>query len=387
MKFSDYTKNNTPSYSRVRMAVVEQIRTNDDNISKNIILLQSIKNYCMNIKKYGKDILKLIVFLSIGIFFVWYSLKDLSDEQLNTVIVNIKDVLRDKRWIYLLLCMFIGFLSVVFRGLRSVLMIEPLGHKVSNINSYHATMIGYFANLAFPRLGEVLRCTVLQRYEKVPFQKTLGTVITERIIDVMIFAIFFLITLQIESDKIVSIFSDSDALKNVGNLFLGNGKYLVIGVMAGIIALIYIFRKGIAKLSITKKIIKVCIGFWHGLISIKDLKHPFLFILYSLLIWLCFYLMFYICTFAFPDIMVFGTKEIMLASLTCVVVGTVGFVVAQGGLGAYPLLVSVVLLLYGIPEEMGLAIGWVIWTTESLMYSILGLVSLLLLSFKKNKKQ
>ncbi|MDR2410703.1 MAG: flippase-like domain-containing protein [Bacteroidales bacterium] len=341
----------------------------------------------MNIKKYGKDILKLIIFLSIGIFFVWYSLKDLSDEQLNTVIVNIKDVLRDNRWIYLLLCMFIGFLSVVFRALRSVLMIEPLGHKVSNTNSYHATMIGYFANLAFPRLGEVLRCTILQRYEKVPFQKTLGTVITERIIDVIIFAIFFLITLQIESDKILSILSDSDAIKNVGNLFLGNGKYIVTGIIVGIIALIYILRKQIAQLSITKKIIKIIIGFWHGLISIKDLKHPFLFILYSLLIWLCFYLMFYICTFSFPDIMAFGTKDIMMASLTCVVIGTVGFVVAQGGLGAYPLLVSVVLLLYGVPEEMGLAIGWVIWTTESLMYSIFGLVSLLLLSFKKDKKQ
>ncbi|MDR0605444.1 MAG: flippase-like domain-containing protein [Bacteroidales bacterium] len=341
----------------------------------------------MDIKKHSKGILKLIIFLSIGIFFVWYSLKDLSDEQLNTVIVNIKNVFEDNRWIYLLLCMFIGFLSVVFRALRSVLMIEPMGYKVSNINSYHATMIGYFANLAFPRLGEVLRCSVLQKYEKVPFQKTLGTVITERIIDVMIFAIFFLITLQIESEKILSILSDSDAIKNIGNLFLGNGKYIVICVMVGIIALIYIFRKQITRLSISQRIIKIVIGFWHGLISIKDLKKPFLFILYSLLIWLCFYLMFYICTFSFPDIMVFGTKDIMLASLTCVVIGTIGFVVAQGGLGAYPLLVSIVLLLYGIPEEIGLAIGWVIWTTESLMYSILGLVSLLLLSFKKDKKQ
>jgi hypothetical protein len=96
--------------------------------------------------------------------------------------------------------------------------------------------------------------------------------------------------------------------------------------------------------------------------------------------------MFYICTFAFPDVMAMGTKNVMLASLSCVVVGTVGFIIAQGGLGAYPLLVAIVLSFYGVSEELGLAIGWVIWTTESLMYSVLGLVSMLLLSLKKNKQ-
>jgi uncharacterized protein (TIRG00374 family) len=337
-------------------------------------------------KKYGKDILKLILFLSIGIFFIWYSLKDLSGEQRSMIMTNAKEVLQDNRWVYLLLCMFIGFLSVVFRGLRSTLMIEPLGYKVSKINSYHATMVGYFANLAFPRLGEVLRCTLLQKYGKVPFQKALGTVITERIIDVLIFGIFFLITLQLESDKILSIFSENNASERISSFFTGTGKYIVMGVVVAIIILVYALRKRIAGLSIYQKIIKILTGFWHGLVSIKDLKRPFLFILYSLSIWLCFYLMFYVCTFAFPDIMTMGTKEIMLASLSCVVVGTLGFVIAQGGLGAYPLLVSIVLSFYGIAEESGLAIGWVIWTTESLMYCTLGLVSMLLLSLKKDKQ-
>jgi uncharacterized protein (TIRG00374 family) len=337
-------------------------------------------------KKYGKDILKLIVFLSLGVFFVWYPLKDLSDEQKSTILMNAKEVLQDNRWVYLLLTMFIGFLSVVFRGLRSVLMIEPLGHKVSKVNSYHATMVGYFANLAFPRLGEVLRCTILQKYEKVPFQKSLGTVVTERIIDVLIFGLFFLITLQIESEKLLSLFSGVSLSEKIGDFF-GIGKYILIGAGLVTLILIYVFRKKISKLSVFQKIMKILAGFWHGLISIKDLKNPFLFILYSLCIWLCFYLMFYVCTFAFDDIMVLGTKGVMMASLSCVVIGTVGFIVAQGGLGAYPLLVSVVLLSYGISEEAGLAIGWVIWTTESLMYSLLGLLSLLLLSLRKDKQK
>ncbi len=336
-------------------------------------------------KKYGKDILKLILFLSLGFFFVWLSLKDLSVEQRSMILVNAKEVMHDNRWVYLLICMLIGVLSVLFRGLRSVLMIEPLGYKVSKENSYHAVMIGYLANLAFPRLGEVLRCTILQKYEKVPFQKSLGTVITERIIDTIIFGILFLLALGLEWEKLFSIFSNNNIAEKIAAMFSGGGKYIILGIIIGIVVLIYALRKKISNLSIYQKIVKILKGFWEGLISIKDLKKPGLFIIYSLLIWLCFYLMFYVCTFAFPNMVALGIKGAMLASLSCVVIGTVGFVVAQGGLGAYPLLVAMVLLLYGIPEESGLAVGWVVWTTETLMYIVLGLVSILMISFKKDK--
>jgi len=201
-------------------------------------------------KKYAKDILKLVLFLSLGVFFVWFSIKDLSGEQRSMILTNAKEVMHDNRWIYLIMCMFIGFLSVVFRGLRSVLMIEPLGHKVSKTNSYHAAMIGYLANLAFPRLGEILRCTVLQKYEKVPFQKSLGTVITERIIDVLIFGILFLVALGLESEKLLSVFADSNVLEKMVGMFTGTGKYITFGVVAGLAVLVYLFRKKISNLSI-----------------------------------------------------------------------------------------------------------------------------------------
>jgi len=336
-------------------------------------------------KKYGKDILKLIVFLSLGLFFVWFSLKDLSAEQRTTIWTNAREAMQGNRWIYLVLCMFIGFLSVVFRGLRSVLMIEPLGHNVSKANSYHAAMIGYLANFAFPRLGEVLRCSILQKYEKVPFQKSLGTVITERIIDTIFFGVLFLAALGLESEKLFSIFANSNILEKIMVMFSGTGKYIVLGSIAAMIILIYIFRKRISDWTIYQKIIKILHGFWEGLISVKNLKQPFLFVVYSLLIWLCYYLMFYVCTFAFPFLTALGAGSVFLASLSCVVIGTLGFVVAQGGLGAYPLLVSIVLLLYGISGESGLAVGWVVWSSESFMYVVLGLLSLLIISLKKDK--
>jgi uncharacterized protein (TIRG00374 family) len=231
----------------------------------------------------------------------------------------------------------------------------------------------------------VLRCTILQKYEKVPFQKSLGTVITERIIDVIIFGILLLIALGLESDKLFSIFADSNIVEKIMGMFSGTGKYIIIAATAGIAVLIYLFRKKIRNLSVYQKIITILKGFWDGLVSVKDLKKPFLFILYSLLIWVCYYLMFYACTFAFPCLSFLGIKGVILASLSCVVVGAVGFIVAQGGLGAYPLLVAMVLSLYGISEESGLAIGWVVWTTETLMYIVLGVVSLLVISLEKDK--
>jgi uncharacterized protein (TIRG00374 family) len=275
--------------------------------------------------------------------------------------------------------MFIGFLSVVFRGLRSVLMIEPLGYKISKINSYHAAMIAYLANFLFPRLGEVLRCSVIQKQEKVPFQKTLGTVTTERMIDTMLFGILFLAALALETEKLLPYVAENVSLT-------GSGKYILFGGIAAVAVLGYFFRKKIYRLSIYRKIIKILKGFWEGLISIKDLKKPFLFAAYSLLIWVCYYLMFYVAVFAFPDLAVLGSKGLILATLSCLVIGTIGFATPiPGGIGVYPFLVYKALTLYGIADELGKTIGYVVWTAESIMYIVLGLVSLLLISLKKRK--
>lgn len=328
-------------------------------------------------KKRIKDIFKLAIFLSLGIFIVWYLLKD--PQQRALILKNTKEVMLGYRWVYLVICMFIGFLSVVLRGLRSVLMIEPLGYKISKINSYHAVMIGYFANFLFPRLGEVLRCSVLQKQEKVPFQKSFGTVITERVIDMLLFGVLFLIALVLESEKLLPYIKE-----NVS--FSGTGKYILLGGMVGITVLVYVFRKKINSLSIYQKAVKIGKEFWAGLISIKDLKKPFRFVLYSLLIWVCYYFMFYIATFAFPDLAVLGTKGVLLASLSCLVIGTIGFATPiPGGIGVYSFLVYKALSLYEIPEGLGMTVGFDIWAAETLMYLALGLTSVLMLLYKKEK--
>lgn len=333
-------------------------------------------------KKYFKDILKLIIFLLLGIFFIWLSLKDLTQEQRFQIWINMKNMFTGYQWIYLVLCALIGVFSVVFRSLRSVLMLEPMGYRVRKSNTYHSIMICYLANLAIHRLGEILRCTVMQKYEKVPFQKIGGTVVTERIIDLIICGLMFVFSFILESEKLIEFFTESYLAEKIMNMLTGVEKYILITIFLSIVLIIYLLRNKIARFSIVQKIKSILIGFWEGIISVKDIKKPFLFVIYSLLIWVCYYLMFYVATFAYPDILQLGVNT-MLLSLSCVVIGTFGFIIAQGGLGAYPLLIAMVFALYGISKEIGLSIGWVVWSVETATYVIFGTISLIIISLKK----
>ena len=336
-------------------------------------------------KKYSKDILKLVLFLSLGAFFVWYSIKDLSPGERADIVSNAIGVLTGNNWIFISICLIICFLSIVFRALRSVLMIEPLGHKISKANSYHGVSVCYFANLAFPRLGEILRCTVLQQYEKVPLQKSLGTIVTERIIDVLMFGLLLIGAFVLEFDKLLRFFTENNAYNKILTLLSGTGKYITIGIVLFIALIIYMFRRKIAAHSFFQKIIRIIKGFWEGLSSVRKVRKPLLFIFYSAMIWVCYYFAFYVCIFMFPSLMNLGSAA-LTATLVCLTMGAVGFMVAQGGLGAYPLLISSVLLLYGIKPEEGLAIGWVVWTIETILYILLGVISLILLSLQKTAK-
>lgn len=331
-----------------------------------------------------KKALKLILFLGLGAFFIWFSVKDLTPEQRTSIMNDMKGVFTGYRWLFLIAGMVLGVISVYLRGLRSIILLEPMGYKVSRSNAYHSVMICYIANVAVPRLGELLRCTYLQTYEKVPFQKNLGTVITERIVDMLLLGLLFVVAVVAEAEKLVPLFG----LDHLGDKFAGFsfGKWIVfiLAIAAGILLLMLLGRL-LRKTKFMKKIKEVLLGFWQGLLSITRLKRPGWFIAHSILIWICWYFMFMIGSFAFPEMLNLG-NPIWAATLSSVVVGTFGFVIAQGGLGAYPLLVSQVLLLYGVQYETGLAIGWVIWANETFVYIAGGLITLIYTALRKNPK-
>jgi len=325
------------------------------------------------------SILKFIFFLGLGILIIWLSLKDLTEVEKQEII----KAFRTANYYWVILALILGILSHLVRAIRWMMFVEPMGYKPRLRNSFYAVMIGYLANLVFPRLGEVTRCGILTKYEKIPFNKSLGTVITERAIDMLIFILLFILMIVTQIGTIREYLDETIYPKLVdkfGTLHYSQLFLLTTGSLVILITvLLFIFRGRLRKFKLYQQIKNLIIGFWEGLKSLSKIKRPWLFILYSLGIWALYFMMLYVCFFCFPS-----TSHLSLgAGLSALVLGSIGIMITPGGIGLYPALIQETLKLYGIALTTGLALGWIAWTTQALMILILGGISLLLLSFNK----
>jgi len=342
-----------------------------------------------------KKILQLLLFLGLGIFFIWFSVKDLKPEDVQIIKESASGILNSKSLLFIFISMVFAAMAHFFRALRNILLIDPLGYRVRKTTAFYSVMTCYLANLAIPRLGEVLRCTFLQRYDQVPFQKSIGTIVVERMFDLLVFVLLLVLVIFLNqgllSDLVVNN-QNGTTLSNWINenlTWLWSMKYMILSVLiVGFVALFLVRRfmkkktKTAKKQSIiVAKIKNIISGLWQGLISIKDLKHPFLFVIYTIALWVCYYLGGYFCFFAFDFLQ--SLDQISMAALVVLAVGSIGFMVAQGGLGAYPLIVAGVLVLYGVDYAQGLAAGWIGWTAQTIMVLIVGFTTLILSSFLK----
>jgi uncharacterized protein (TIRG00374 family) len=276
-----------------------------------------------------------------------------------------------------------GILSHAFRALRWMLFFEPLGYKPSFKNTFFAVMVGYFANMAFPRLGEVTRCGILTRYEQIPFNKSFGTVITERAIDMIIFIFLFFLMIFTQAGTIGHYLNTNiyPKLAEKFNNPIFSKVFIISAIVLGIIlmAMLFLLRKKIATSSIFHKVKKMILGFWDGLKSLSQIKKPGLFIFYSIAIWALYFFMLYVCFFCFTDTSSLSPG----AALSGLVLGSVGIMITPGGIGLYPAIIQETMMLYGIVRTTGLALGWISWTAQTSMILIIGGISLILLSFNK----
>ena len=346
-----------------------------------------------------KKIIQLIIFLGIGVFFIWFSFFDLhgnkrlTNEDLEIIKNSALGILNFKSLFFIFISIVCGAVAHYFRALRNILLINPLGYQVRKTTAFYSVMTCYLANLAIPRLGEVMRCTFLQRYDKVPFQKSFGTVVVERAFDFIIFVLLFILIIFLNKELLSDLIINKEKEITLGVwienkwIWIWEMKNLIICLLLLAVTALLIFRKwkkkkaapqGNRKQSkIMLKIKNIIMGLWQGLISIKDLKHPYLFIIYTIAIWICYFLGTYLCFFAFDFLQSFG----MMPAFVVLVVGSIGFMMAQGGLGAYPLIVAGVLVLYGVDYAQGLAAGWIGWAAQTIMILIVGTTSLVLASF------
>ena len=315
-------------------------------------------------------ILKFLAFFSLGAFIFWLIYKDQDIEHIKSVLKN------DVNYFWVLISLFIGLLSHISRTLRWGLMIEPVGHKPRFTNTFLAVMVGYLMNMAFPRMGEISRCGVLSRYEKLPFTKLLGTVVAERLIDVVSLLILLVAVIVLQFGKVLGFLKSNPEIENK-LMAIVSSPVLLIG-LAALVILLFVFRKAFKHTVIYAKIVGVLNNFKEGFVSIGSIKRKFWFYFHSAFIWLMYYLMLYANFYAFDF-----TKTLSpMAGLTTFVMASFGMVApVQGGIGAWHFMAKEALALYGVSNENGIIFAFVAHSSMTLMIIALGIISLLILPF------
>ncbi|SRR5260221_11797284 len=320
-----------------------------------------------------------VFFAALAAFFVWLSVRGMTRQDR----IKLEDSLH--RANYWLLVPVLGLLlaSHWLRALRWRQLIEPMGYKPSRLNCFLAVMIGYFVNIG-ARLGEVVKCTIIARYEKVPADKLVGTIVAERAFDLVCLAIVFGLTFLFQFDVIHSMTAGKfDGLFRNAQ---GQTSYVKILVLIVVAAILFLAGKWALQryshIGIARKIKNIFINIWHGLTSVKDLKNKPLFFVYSVGIWGLYLLSTWFGFFAIG-----ATRHLGLVdALSVLAMGSIGMIISPGGIGAYALLVSQTVAFYGVPETPdGQALGWLLWFGQFLSFILFGTISFILLP-RINKK-
>ncbi|MBO7101936.1 MAG: flippase-like domain-containing protein [Bacteroidales bacterium] len=327
------------------------------------------------------DVLRLVVFLGIGFFFIYWFLLKLDAEQKAAIWQSFLDA--DYTWVAV--CILCSLLSHLVRALRWQLLFKPIGCRPSLVNTFGSVVVAYLGNLAFPRAGEVMRCATLRTSEKIPIEKSLGTVVTERAIDLVAFGIIIVVGLLAMFGKAKDWLYDtlSERFESLPNMAMIGGALVVLAVLA---FLFYkLFWKRLLHIGLFKKIDDLLRGMIDGVKSILHLgtKNTLLFIAYSIIIYLLYILGGLIIFQAFAETQWLG----FTAAFVLYLFGSVGMTFSQGGIGVYPVLVQLALDIYGIPMEVGSACGWLLWGSQQAAVIAVGAAFLIYFSFLKHKNK
>jgi uncharacterized protein (TIRG00374 family) len=310
-----------------------------------------------------KKVLKIVLPLILGGFLVWYSLSKIS---MDVLIGYFKEA--NYSWIFLGL--FFGILSHLSRAYRWKFMLEPLGFKPKFANNVLAVLVGYLVNLALPRAGEVSRALVLTNYENVPFEKGFGTIVAERIADLIMLLSIVMITLFVEFDFIYNLLT-----KNF------NPTKIIIGLAVLIIGF-YVFSSFVkkAKSGFLLKIKTFVTGLVEGVTSIFKMKNKWAFIFHTIFIWVMYVAMFW-ATIPAID----GLNVPLGGILIGFIAGGFSIAATNGGIGLYPIAVAGALALFDIPTEPATAFGWIMWTAQTAMIIVFGGLAFLVLPIYNKK--
>ncbi|MDR1847896.1 MAG: flippase-like domain-containing protein [Bacteroidales bacterium] len=320
--------------------------------------------------------LKIALFFAVGVAFIWVFVAQLSDKEIDEMFFSV----RKANYFWAVVAFVISVLSCYVRALRWRQMLKPMGYgKVSIHKAFLAIMSGYLTNLAVPRLGEVMRCAMLRKSDGVPVEKSLGSVITERAIDLILFVFIFLIAVLMEFNVVNnylkssidrSIFDKIKLLATVG-----------VGICVIVIVLVLFVRRKFGNNKLYIRLRNLFAGFRQGILSILHLEKPLLFVFYSLTIWLLWIAGTYAIFRCFEASSVLGFD----VSVVVTALSAIGPMITPGGIGLYPAIFAQTLLVYGVIRPIGYAAGWLSWLVSQLASVVFGLAGFVY--FSQNQKK
>ncbi len=310
-----------------------------------------------------------IVFLTIGIVLFYYAIGDAS----------IGEEIQKANWFWIGVSLVCGVLSHLARALRWNLLLEPMGYKVSSWASFHAVILGYLVNLVLPRVGEITRPAVLSKIEGIPFNKLVGTVVVERVVDLLItlliaISIFF-IQFSIIQEFVTDLFANSGQ-----NQFIW---YVIAGILLLLSTyLVYRNRKWLYQLPIINKFQSFIEGLLDGMKTVFSLNRKGLFIFYSLFIWLMYFFMPFFIFYALE-----GTSHLgVSAGLTVLLFGTAAMIIPiPGGVGTFEYLVPAALALYGITNNIATSYAIITHAIQFLVIIGVGAFSIIYFIWKNQQ--
>ena len=317
-----------------------------------------------------KSFLKAALPVALGIFFVYLSIGITTPKDREMIIQSIKNA--DMKFVFIGL--FFSLLSHLSRAYRWSFLLSPMGYQPKLINSILCVLIAYLANMGIPRSGEVIRASFISNYEKIPFEKAFGSIVIERVIDVIMLFIIILIALILQFETIWSFISNNNI-----NFF----KLILFGILliTFLIILFNIIKGSKSQLMIKFKLL--ISGFWEGVSSIKKMEKKVPFIFHTIFIWLMYLAMFYVIKWSIP-----GTFGLTIGMIIPVfVAGGLSIATTNGGVGIFPLSVALVLSLFDISKDVGLAFGWIMWSSQTILIIVCGSFAFIALPIVNRKSK
>jgi uncharacterized membrane protein YbhN (UPF0104 family) len=329
------------------------------------------------VNQHLQNILKTIVFLSLGVALLYWAFRGMEMERV------LQD-LQQAHYQWVAIAIICGILSHLSRAARWRLLIEPMGYQARLSTSFFAVMSGYLMNFIVPRMGEVSRCALLGRSDNIPFDKLVGTVLVERLIDLLMVVVLVSLILAVQFDLLSAWLMDNFQKSQSGN---GGGIPSWLLIVAAIAVLgafvLWVFRDKLSNTALYQKIRSFAEGMIEGLKSVMKLNKPTLFIFHSIFIWVMYFLMSYFVFFALDATAHLG----LAAGLTTLFTGTLAIIVpVPGGIGTYHTLVAAGLLLYGIEDGDGKIYATLSHASQMFMIFVIGGSSLMIMALSSRKK-